>query len=176
MNYALYFSLYKMRNRSPCSTRCGWMSKILTEYLPALRVRQEVRLQPLPPLFPRCLNKINVTQKNCNSLYKNQVPGRAVLIWGYYRCDKACSESRDSPICLLITGFAAWFRWGLLQEGSCGRTLRFMHSTNGKERGIYLGKVSRVVVALCGWSGPFHQGGSFVRCGVLLQPNVFIKS
>lgn len=99
LNYALYFSLYKMRNRSPSSTWSGWMSKILTEYFPTLRVRQEPRFQLLPPVFPRYLNKINVTQKNCNSLYKNQVPGRAVLILGVFWCDKPCSESKEGASC-----------------------------------------------------------------------------
>lgn len=90
------------------------MAKILTEYFPALRIRQEPRLQPLPPVFARHLNKINVTQKNCNSLFKNQVPGRAVLVLGCYWCDKPCSESKDSAIPLLIRGFSlVWVRAAL---------------------------------------------------------------
>lgn len=71
-----------MRNRSPSNTWSGWMSKMLTEYFLALRVRQELRLQLLPPVFPRYLNKINVTQKDCNSLYKNLVSSQGCADFG----------------------------------------------------------------------------------------------
>lgn len=36
-----------------------------------------MKVQPLPPVFPGYLNKINVTQKGCNSLSKNQVPSQS---------------------------------------------------------------------------------------------------
>lgn len=41
-----------------------------------------MKVQLLPPVFPRYLNRINVTQKGCNSLYGNQVPPQGCADFG----------------------------------------------------------------------------------------------